>query len=198
MARPLELETFDLPEPGARDAGFPDAALADLKLAAYEQGYGAGWGDAVQAQSADIARLRGELGRNLADMALSHRDARRHILGSLEPLLQEMVAKVLPAVARQSLGHLILEELRPLASELAATPVEVRTAPACRDQVEALLSGPDAGDLPVTVVAEPTLSEGQAYLRLAGRETKFDLDGAVQAITTAVAAFFDAEQRDDT
>lgn len=195
MARLLELETFDLPDHVGGVGDPDDAELAEMKLAAYEQGYGAGWGDAVRAQSDDLARLRGDLGHNLSEMALSHRDARRHVLGALEPLLREMVDRILPATARKSLGHLILDELRPVAVELAATPVEVRTAPVARDQVEALLAA--TADLPVVVVAEPTLSEGQAYLKVAGREVKVDLDGVVQSIATAVAAFFEAEQRED-
>lgn len=195
MARLLDLETFDLPDPRTRPADIREAELAEMKLAAYEQGYGAGWGDALQAQAEDVARLRGDLGRNLAEMAFNYRDARRHILSALEPLLQDMVGKVLPAVARQSLGHVILEELRPVAGQLAGAPLEVRTSPACRDQVEVLLKG--ASDLPLSVLAEPTLSDGQAYIRSPGHEAKVDLDGVVQAIATAVAAFFQAEQEED-
>lgn len=195
MARLLELETFDLPDPVRRPAELRDAELAEVRLAAYEQGYGAGWNDALQAQSDDIARLRSDLGRSLSEMEFGYRDARRHILTALEPLLRDIVGKVLPALAQQTLGPMILEQLQPITADLAATPIEVCTAPANRELVERLLK--HGGDLPLRVVAEPTLSEGQAYLKLAGREAKVDLDRVITAITGAVGAFFHAELHGD-
>jgi flagellar biosynthesis/type III secretory pathway protein FliH len=192
MARLLELEAFDMPDPAARPDHLREAEVAELKLAAYEQGYGAGWDDALRAQSEDIARLRTDLGRNLTEMALNYRDARRHILNALEPLLHEMVSKVLPAIARQSLGQVILEQLRPVADTLASVPVVVRVSPTNRELVQTLLARET--DLPLRVETEPTLSDGQAHLKLPGEETLVDLDGVAAAIAGAVAAFFHNEQ----
>ncbi len=191
MARLLQLETFDLQD-GGRSAYLAEGQLADLKLQSYEQGYQAGWDDALGAQAEDIARLRTELGHNLTEMALSYRDARRHVLASLEPLLAEMVAKVLPMIAHQSLGHVILDEIRPFADALSGAPLLVRTAPVNRDLVERLLQA-EAG-LPVTVEAEPTLGDGQAYLKIAGTEVSVDLDGLIGAIAEAVTSFFHTER----
>lgn len=196
MARPLELETFDLPDPARRPTDIRDAELTDLKLAAYEQGYGAGWNDALKAQSDDVARLRGDLGRSLCEMELSYRDARRHVLTALEPLLRDMVGKVLPAVAKKTLAPLVIEQILPIAEELAATPVEIRTSPANRDLVEALVSR--SVNLPLRIAAEATLTDGQAYLRLPGHEAKIDLDGVIEAITGAVDAFFHSELHGET
>ncbi len=195
MAQPVELETFDLPDPMRRPADVGDAELAEQKLAAYEQGYGAGWNDALQAQAEDIARLRTDLGRRLCEMELSYRDARRHILTALEPLLRDMVSKVLPAVAQATLGPMVLEQLQPIAAELAATPVEICTSPAKRDLVEALVNRD--GGLPLRIVAEATLTDGQAYLKLPGHAAKIDLDGVIETITGAVDAFFHSELHGD-
>lgn len=194
MARLLQLETFDMP---ATAAG--PAETEEQRLAAYEQGYRAGWDDAVAAQGDEIGRLRGDLGRNLADMALSYRDARRHVLATIEPLLEEMVARVLPAAARHSLGAIILDELRPAAGQLAAEPVAVRTAPANRDLVERLLAEtmPGTADLPLTVIADDTLDEGQALIKTGTRETSIDLGRTVAAIDAAVRAFFHSQQETD-
>ena len=191
MARLLELETFDLPDDPLQATLMGDAQVAEMKLHSYEQGYQAGWDDALGAQNDDITRLRTELGRNLAEMALSYRDARRHILAALEPLLDEMVAKVLPAIAHQAIGPMILEELRPAIEPLAATPVTIRTAPANVGMVEALLS--QKTELPVEVVAEPTLGLGQAFLKTGAGEVQIDLDGVVEAIGAAVKAYFQTE-----
>lgn len=194
MARLLQLETFDMPPAGAGPA-----EAEEQRLAAYEQGYRAGWDDAVAAQDDEIGRLRSDLGRNLAEMALSYRDARRHVLAAIEPLLEEMVARVLPAAARHSLGAIILDELRPAAGQLAAGPVAVRTAPANRDLVERLLAEamPAGADVPLTVTADDTLDEGQALLKTGSRETSIDLARTVAAIETAVRAFFHSQQETD-
>lgn len=196
MARLLELQTFDLPDPTRRTPDLREAELAELKLVAFEQGYEAGWNDALQAQSDDIARLRGDLGRNLSEMDFAYRDARRHILAALEPLLRDMVGKVLPALAQKTLLPIILEQIEPIAGQLVTTPVEICTSPANRELVEQLLK--HGGELPVAIVAEPTLTEGQAYLKRAGSEAKIDLDGVIAAIATAVDAFFHSELHGDT
>jgi flagellar biosynthesis/type III secretory pathway protein FliH len=196
MARLLALETFAVPPPAGHSATVGQTELEDARLAAYEQGYAAGWDDAVAAETADVARLRADLGRNLTEMALTYRDARRHVLTALEPLLQEMVAKVLPAVAQQSLGRIILDELRPIAENLSSAPVVVRIAPCNRAAVEELLAA--STELPLRVAEEPALGDGQAYLKVGQTEISVDLDGVVTAITSAVTTFFAIETPEDT
>jgi len=195
MARPLQLATFEIPGAADHLAGMAESQAEEMRLAAYEQGYTAGWDDAIAAQTDEIARLRADLGRNLLDMSLSYQDARRHVLGALEPLLDEMIAKVLPAIARQTLAPIILEELRPAAENMAGAPLIVRTAPGNCAAVERLVATQTG--LPVQVVAEPTLGEGQAYLKLADSEVRVDLDGVIAAIAAAVGAFFRIEKDED-
>jgi hypothetical protein len=50
--------------------------------------------------------------------------------------------------------------------------------------------------LPVTLQDEPTLGEGQAYLRLGETETRVDLDRAITQIVAAVRGFFDLIEKD--
>ena len=195
MARSVLLETFDLPTPVDHFAGTAQAEIEELRLAAYEQGYSAGWDDAVTAQNDEVARLRADLGRNLLDMSVSYRDARRHVLAALEPLLHDMIAKVLPTLAHQSLGEIILEQLRPVSEAMSAAPIIVKTSAANRDAVERLLAGEPG--LPIKVLAEPTLSEGQAYLKLAESEVRVDLDRVIAAIASAVTAFFQIEREEE-
>lgn len=195
MARPLQLETFEVPGLPEHYESVGQAELEELRLATYEQGYAAGWDDAVTAQTDEITRLRADLGRNLVDMSLSYRDAKRHILGALEPLLHDMVTKVLPGIAHQSLGPIILEQLRPVAETAAGAPVLIKTAPENLETVERLLSQEVA--LPIRVIAEPTLGSGQAYLKIAESEALVDLDGAILAISAAVLAFFSSDHSDE-
>ena len=192
MARLLNLESFDPLQQEASDGAPDETELAEQRLQSYEQGYAAGWDDAVGAQSADMARLRTELGRNLTEMSLSFHEARQHVLASLGPLLTEMVTKVLPQIAHKALPHVVLEQLAPLADALSGTPVEVRTAPANVGPVERLLG--ESGSLPVKVTADETLSEGQAFLGTGRQDALIDLDTVVAAIGDAVTAFLESSR----
>jgi flagellar biosynthesis/type III secretory pathway protein FliH len=190
---PLRLEVFETAAEPARTTVVTDlSALEEARLAAYEQGYTAGWDDAAAAQADNQALLGAEIARNLQALAFTYQEARAHVLRAIEPLLVQMAERVLPDMARAALAPMIVETLRPLAEGLADTPVVLVVNAAARPAVEALIER--AGALPVTVETEPTLGEGQAHLRLGQTETRIDLDRAVTDIAAAVRGFFDLNQ----
>jgi flagellar assembly protein FliH len=184
----LRLEDF---ADGASPEEQAEAALLseEARLAAYDQGYAAGWEDAAAAQAEDQARLRSDLANNLQALSFTYHEARLHVLRALAPLLEEMVARLLPEVAREALGPVVLDALMPLAEGLASTPVTIVLNPAARPALEPLLQS--APSLPVILEDEPTLGEGQVYLRLDAAETQIDLNRAVARITAAVRGFLD-------
>ena len=190
---PLRLEVFETATEPARTTVVTDlSAMEEARLAAYEQGYTAGWDNASAAQAEDQTRLGAEIARNLQTLAFTYHEARTHVLRAIEPLLAQMTERVLPDMARAALAPMIVETLRPLAEGLADVPVVVVVNPAARTAVEALIEG--SGALPVTVETEPTLGEGQAHLRFGQSETRIDLDRAVSDIAAAVRGFFDLNQ----
>lgn len=192
--RALRLETFTPQTIGLMRDDLSEAEAEEAKLAAYEQGYTAGWDDAAAAQSQDVARLRNELGQNLQDMSFTYHEAHSHVLRTLEPLLRDMVAIVLPALSRETLVPILLEELKPIAAGLSGQPVEVMTHPDNVALVEELVR-PRAG-FPVIVHGEPTLGRGQAHFRIGTAERIVDLSGAITAIGDAVAGFFQLEKEE--
>lgn len=197
MAIP-RLEIFDDGRPQAQGAARVTtdlAAIEEGKLAAYEQGYKAGWDDAAAAQAEDQTRIRADLARGLQALAFTWAEARAHVLKSLEPLLIEMVDRLLPETARETLSPLVLERLMPMAEELADQPVVLVLNPAARAAVVSLID--QATGLPLKIEEEPTLGEGQVYLRLGAAEAKVDLTRVTAEITAAVRGFFTlaAEER---
>lgn len=188
--RALKLEVFDTGErPASATVVMQGADLDEARLAAYEQGFTAGWDDATAAASDDQSRMRTELGRNLQALSFTFHEARTHVLRALAPLLEEMTGHLLPDLARATLAPLVLETLMPLAETLAETPVTIVLNPAARPAVEALLQ--EAAGLPFTLRDEPTLGEGQVYLRFGDSETRIDLDRAIEEITAAVRGFYE-------
>ncbi len=192
----LKLEVFALAE--KKDAPstvvLDTMALEEARLASYESGYSAGWEDAAAAQSDDQAKIGADLARNLQSLSFTYHEARAHILRAIEPLLEQIVGRLLPDLARETLAPIVLEVLLPLAEKMADTPITLVLNPAARAGVEALLERATA--IPLTLVEEPSLGEGQVYLRLGTSETHIDLDRATAEIATAVRGFFETPEKE--
>lgn len=186
----LRLEVFDtvIAADGSPQAMVEVTAVEEAKVTSFEQGYSAGWDDAVAAQQGDQTRIRADLARNLQSLAFTFQDARSHVLQAIRPLILEMTNRLLPEVARQSLAPTVLEALTPLAEELADAPLTLVLNPAVRGQVEDLIT--QATGLPMVINEEPSLPEGQVYIRFGAVETKVDLSQATADIAIAVRAFF--------
>jgi len=163
-------------------------AVAEAKIASFEQGYSAGWDDAVAAQQGDQTRIRADLARNLQSLSFTFQDARGHVLQAIRPLILEMVNRLLPEVARETLAPTVLDAVMPLADTLADAPLTLVLNPAVRGQVENLLA--QATGLPMVIDEEPTMPEGQVYIRFGTTETKVDLAQVTTDIAIAVRAFF--------
>lgn len=193
----LKLEVFETetPGPGAKTVVLDSMLLEETKLASYDAGYAAGWEDAAAAQSADQTRVRADLARNLQSLGFTFHEARMHVLRALEPLLNEIVGRFLPGLARETLAPIVLDVLMPLAEKMADTPVTLVLNPAARPAVEALLE--QATGIPLTLVEEPSLSEGQVYLKLGETETQINLDRATAEITAAVRGFFELPEKEN-
>ena len=186
----LRLEIFDTVTAGD---GTPQplveaSALDDAKITSFEQGYSAGWEDAAAAQSDDQTRISADLARNLQSLAFTFQDARSHVLQAIRPLILEMANRLLPEVARETLAPTVLEALMPLADDMADAPLTLVLNPAVRDRVEALIA--QATGLPMVIEEEPSLSEGQVYIRLGPAEARVDLTQVTDDISAAVHAFF--------
>lgn len=186
----LRLEVFDIAAAadGSVQPLVEAAAVEEAKVASFEQGYSAGWDDAVAAQQGDQGRIRADLARNLQSLSFTFQDARSHVLQSIKPLILEMVNRLLPEVARESLAPTVLEAVMPMAEELADAPLILVLNPAVRGQIEDLVT--QATGLPMVIEEEPTMPDGQVYIRFGSSETKVDLGQVTTDIAIAVRTFF--------
>ena len=190
MMPALRLEVFDTAS--AADGSFRPlveaTAVEEAKVASFEQGYSAGWDDAVAAQQGDQGRIRADLARNLQSLSFTFQDARSHVLQAIKPLILEMINRLLPEVAREALGPTVLEAVMPMAADLADTPLTLVLNPAVRGQIEELIF--QATGLPMVIEEEPTMPDGQVYIRFGTSEAKVDLGQVTTDISIAVRAFF--------
>lgn len=174
-------------------AQFPAEAVEKARLEGYEAGYKAGWDDAARSEAEEQSRIGAEFARNLQDLGFTFHEARSHVMQALEPLLSSMVERVLPRLVSETIGQTIVEELLPLASSAADTPIEVVVSPVSRPALDALLSRATA--IPFTVIEEPTLAEGQVFLRSGKTERHIDFTSAVDRIGTAIEGLYDLNEK---
>ena len=189
MGAPLELEVFDV-APRRRtvvSAENVEVLSEEQRLAAFEEGYQAGWDDSVKANGDDQARISADFAHTLQDLSFTYHEAKAHLTKAIEPLLREMVSKILPGTRAAALATTVVEVVRKEIEAATDVPVEIVVNPSQRDALEALLSA-DA-PLPVTVSEETTLGDGQAFLRFGDTEHSVDLDDAMTRIQEAVEGF---------
>jgi flagellar biosynthesis/type III secretory pathway protein FliH len=184
------LEVFDTaPAPDGSLLPLVEAtAVEEAKVNAFEQGYSAGWDDAAAAHQGDQNRIRADLARNLQSLSFTFQDARSHVLQAIRPLILEMINRLLPQVAHEALAPMVLETLMPMADELSDSALTLVLNPSVRPQVEDLVT--QATGLPLVIEEEPSLPEGQVYIRLGVAETKVDLAQVSADIAAAVRGFF--------
>jgi flagellar assembly protein FliH len=192
----LKLEVFELPRPDVegQTVVLEASEIEDVRLQAYDNGYAAGWEDAAKAAAQEQDRMSSEIANNLQRLAFTFQEVRAHVLKSVQPVVTQMATQLLPQLAQEVLAPVVLDAVMPLIDELADTPIKVVLNPASRAAVERLLS--QAAGLPLTIEEEPSLGEGQVYLRMGDTELRIDLDQAVREITTAVHDFFDYSEKD--
>lgn len=187
-------------QPGVRSTSspMPDDPLAtpqmveQARLEGYEGGYKAGWDDATRAEAESQGRIGAEFARNLQDLGFTFHEARSHVMQALEPLLTGMVDRVLPELVSRTVGQSIIEALLPLASLAADSSIEVVVNPASRPALEPMLN--DAA-VPFVLVEEPTLAEGQVFLRSGKIERHIDFTDAVDRIGAAINGLYQLNEK---
>ncbi|MEM7642813.1 MAG: hypothetical protein AAF366_09820 [Pseudomonadota bacterium] len=176
------LEDFGTKVP-SRTTPMAMASAADAATGAYEQGYNAGWDDAL----AQIAEEKGRIGETLAErlslVEQTRDEAMAQMLRALEPLLNDVFDKVLPRAVDRGFLRRLLQEAEAVLEE-TRTPEEVAALDAL------VASRPDLSDV-VKVKAEPALALSQAILAWEGGQKRLDLQSAMSALE---AAFQDLTQ----
>ncbi|OSQ51005.1 FliH/SctL family protein [Marivita geojedonensis] len=181
------LEDFGSPTAVTGHAVVSDDVLESERLEAFDKGYRAGWDDAIKAKSEEGALIVDGFAQNLQDLAFTYHEVHAQVLSNLTPLFDEILQKILPSVARDTLGAHISDQLSKIARDMGTVQIDVGVAPGAGSQVSDLVAAA-ASSLPISVHEDPTVGEAQAELRLGGKEILVDLADVVEQITQAVHA----------
>jgi flagellar biosynthesis/type III secretory pathway protein FliH len=191
----LKLEVFRTDDLSETDAAL-QARLEEARSQAFEQGYSAGWEDAVAAERAGQERLGAEIAQHLQEMGFTYQQARVHVLQMIEPMFEQILGKLLPQIARETLAPVLAGILTPLAERSSEAPIRLAVHPQMHARVEARLAEMTTG-LPLEVVTDVELGEGQAYLRLGEGELCVDIDRAIATICGELRGFFELSRESD-
>lgn len=164
-----------------------EETLETERLEAFDKGYRAGWDDAIKAKSDDSDQLSDALAQNLQDLSFTYHEAHAQVLSNLAPLFDEILQKMLPTIAKDTLGEHISEQLTRAAKEMGTVTVEVMVAPGAAEEVSQCLNAA-VSSLPISVKESSSVGVGQAELRLGGKEIAIDLTSVTSQITQAVRA----------
>ena len=173
------------------------SASAD-PLEEYETGYKAGWDDAVSAHQDSKTHLSTVLAQNLEQVEFTLIEAKADLLSSLRPIFEEITSTLIPGLANTALRTLIADEIEALLKECAPEDVSILVCEQDEAPVAALLNSTRALS-EISLQVKSTLSEGQAYVSCANKQSKIDVKKAIGDIQSTIAAFLNQprEERAD-
>ncbi|ABG29993.1 ABC transporter ATP-binding protein [Roseobacter denitrificans] len=169
-------------------------AVEDQKLQAFEAGYQAGWDDATKAQTDEKERITAELGQNLIDMKFTYQEALSELTVSIEPVMKAIVEKLFPEAMRAALSAHILDQVASMVDAKTDRSIEVVVSTGNVERVTNLIGS--TSEQPMNVIAEPTLADGQAFVRLGETERQIDLNSLMEGVSKAIEAFFHEAHRE--
>jgi flagellar assembly protein FliH len=165
------------------------------KLQSFEEGYQAGWEDSDKAKSEFEKKFSLEVAKNLQGVSFGYHEARSALMQGLKPLFDGILSKLLPEIAKASIGPHIVEQLSGIARDSSDQLIEIVVS---AQEIESLQNAlKDQIPEPFILIAEPDLNEGQAYLRLGTREREIDLGQMIEKICSSTNILFEQEQADE-
>ena len=180
---------FSSAEPDVADSDIGSVdANADATLESFENGYQAGWQDAVVALEAEQRKISADFAQNLQDMTFTYQEARGKLLASLKPVLEAIMVKLIAGTLEASLRSHLVEQIHDLLGESTEHAIEFVVSPKNVEFVEALLN--QQLNVPFLLKSEASLGEGQIFLKADQTERLIDLDELGKNISNSLASFF--------
>lgn len=189
----LKLESFDHGTAQNDDDPLTAQDAESLRARAFEEGYGAGWSDALAQMRNEDALRRAASEEALQGIAFGFHEARSELESSFVALASELVDILLPELLPRAMQQVVSQELRALAARQFRGRMELLCATGVREVMSDLIA--TVPGLDITLVDEPSFTEQQVMLRVDQNLRHIDLDGLR---TTLRASLTDISQQKDT
>lgn len=166
----------------------PGMASVDHAIDRFDDGYNAGWDDAMAQVEAEQSRVAAQLAERLTGLERDQRAAMTTALMTLEPALRDVFDKLLPSTVERAFLPILLEEVEAVL-DAGTECLTLVVAPEDAAPVARLLERGGIAAERVTVTSEPALSMSQALIRWTGQERQIDLEGVLTALDDALETF---------
>lgn len=190
----LNLESFDGDRLSDASTALTPQQAEALRARAYEEGYRAGWADALEQQRTDEAARRAAAEEALQAVAFSFHEARDGLESCVVDMAAQMIDRLLPDLLPAAMPHVLDRELRSLAARHLNGRLDLLCAPSVCQGLRDLAAR--VPGLEVTLVPEPSFSEAQVQLRIDQTTRMIDLDAVLAVLRGALSD--PAEQKDAT
>lgn len=168
----------------------PEDRLREIKNAAYETGRAEGFAEARGRNDETRKNLLRDISQQLERFDFNHVEARQAVLRSLEPLLNALLTKLLPALVDASFLAKLQDEIMTVAAERTDGRLELCCNPTVAEILKSQLSA-DAGILPrINLITDDSMTDHAARVTYPGGGREIDLDNALVEIAASVQAFF--------
>ncbi|OUS37788.1 ABC transporter ATP-binding protein [Rhodobacterales bacterium 56_14_T64] len=164
-----------------------DELHEEQKLVSFENGYTAGWDDAVGAQESETSKISVTLANSLEDMSFTYHEAQNQLIESLDPMFKVLTSAILPDALAASFGHHIVDQLTDMAKDQTGQPLVITVAVGEAAGVRSALT--QTFSVEVKVREDSELSPGQAYLRVGNLEREINSAALLESIRDSVDAF---------
>ncbi|WP_298437049.1 hypothetical protein [uncultured Jannaschia sp.] len=161
--------------------------LAEAAPGPFDEGYAAGWDDAVARLDEENGLLGARLQETLARLTESRAAAVDGLVAMLEPALRDIFDTFLPRAAQSAFLPILMQELTEVMADGDARPV-LLVAPEEEPPLTRLIDQAELADR-VTIRPEPALALSQAMIRWEGQERQVDLEAVLSDLDAALDTF---------
>lgn len=165
----------------------PSALLPAENAGRYDEGYEAGWNDAMNSEKDAAEKVQRDMAIALQEAGFTYFEARQHVLKSLHPVLRAISEVILPKLAQESLGPKVIETIEALAQSIEE-PIEVLCPPEAEQSLAEICQAHIS--FPVEIRPEATLSDQQVLFRYADGTSDLDMTQCVTNIQSAIGEFY--------
>jgi hypothetical protein len=176
--------------PGSRRRILSDVQLEEIRLASFENGYSAGWEDAVKSLGETQVRVAEGLERRLEDIRYGYVEALAEMLCATEPVFRAIVDQLLPDQADPVLAGALVDRLTALAREAGDAGLVLTVPPGAGSYIAPAIARLEG--ISVRIEEDDRLPPDRAKVGLEDREHEVDLSAFGDALREAIdAALFE-------
>lgn len=181
----LKLEVFETAAIDDDTTHFDAHQAEKLRESAFEQGYAAGWQDALEHMRNEDALRRIAAEEALQAISFSYHEAHAALQDAFVALTETLIAKVMPELARHALPARVAAELKAIAAQNTTLPLRLACAPTAVATLTPIIA--TAPGITIDLVPEPSFTDAQVALSIGAQERRIDFDALLAQLRDILA-----------